>query len=93
MTVDTKIVSIGNSLGIRLPMPFLKALGANAKDTLVSIELENDSIIVCRHKAERKRKSYEEMMEEFYGKPFSEIDVYFDGQEMDWGQPTGKEVW
>ena len=89
--MEAKIVPLGNSLGVRLPSSFLKAIGANDKGTPVSIELSGEAIIV--RKKESRRKTYEEMMEDFYHKPFDEIDVYLDGKEIDWGKPSGDEIW
>lgn len=89
--VATKIVPVGNGLGIRLPRSFLEAIGANRKDTPVSIVLANDAIII--RKQVRKRKTYEALMEDFYQKPFAEIDVYLHEAEIDWGNPSGEEIW
>lgn len=40
-------------------------------------------------------KSIKEKYEEFYGKPYDEIDFSDapDISEIDWGDPVGKEIW
>ena len=77
----------GNSSGIRIPTVVINALGISNGDEL-SYELIGDKVVL------QKNKSTEQMFEEFYGKPFSEItetDIG-PGEEMDWGEDVGGEI-
>jgi len=89
----TKIVSIGNSLGVCLPKPFLESIGANERGSTVGIELIEDTIVIRKQDCERDYKSFEKLMEDYYQKPFDEIDVYMTSPEVDWCGKMGDEVW
>lgn len=90
---SSKIVPMGNSLGVRIPKSFLEYLGVNFKDASVVMELNDDSIIIKKQDAARERRSYKQIMEDFYHKPIEEIDVRIGGEEIDWGDPVGDEIW
>ncbi|MBQ8135676.1 MAG: AbrB/MazE/SpoVT family DNA-binding domain-containing protein [Clostridia bacterium] len=72
----------GNSQGIRLPKTILELL--HWKDNeVIEITAENDTIVI--KKAKNKRRSIQELFEGFEGK--------YEHIEMNWGEPTGEELW
>lgn len=85
--MDVVISKWGNSSGIRLPMSVTKALGARVGDRL-SYEIKGDAVVF------QKKKTAEQMYEDFYGKPFSEITTedLGAGGELDWGEDVGGEI-
>ena len=91
--IAAKIVPLGNSLGVRLPKTFLESMGINAKDAAIAIDLVEDAIIIRKQENAQPRKSFEQLMETYYGKPFDQIDAYIESPEVDWGDKAGDEVW
>ena len=77
----------GNSSGIRIPTVIINALGIINGDEL-SCELVGDKVVLA------KKKTTEQMFEEFYGKPFNEIteNDLGPGEEIDWGEDIGGEI-
>lgn len=77
----------GNSSGIRIPTVVINTLGIVNGDEL-SCELVGDRFVVT------KKKTTEQMFEEFYGKPFNEITTndIGPGEELDWGEDIGGEI-
>ncbi|WP_299831388.1 AbrB/MazE/SpoVT family DNA-binding domain-containing protein [uncultured Metabacillus sp.] len=58
ITIERKIVKIGNSLGVRIPSSFLKELGVTFNDT---IEMEFDSnlkTIIIKNKSTTPDNNY-----------------------------------
>jgi antitoxin MazE len=87
--MQTTIVKWGNSQGIRIPKAFLQSAQIAENDP-VDVILENEKIIIKKSKA-RLHKTTRERLIEFYGEKF---DQNQEGQEeVDWGSPTGKELW
>lgn len=73
----------GNSQGIRIPKAFLEAVGLAENDC---VELERvDNSIVIRKAIPSKTVTLDEI---FAG--YSESYV---AEELDWGEPVGREVW
>ena len=94
--MQTTIQKWGNSHAVRLPKTILEALSLAENDP-VSITADNDKITIV--KASRKRyakKSIDQCLEEFYGKPIDVIlteDTLYTPVETNWGKPLGNEVW
>lgn len=71
----------GNSQGIRIPKHILKATGWKENEELI-IMAENNRIII---EPLRNRKNIVELFERYDGE--------YEYQEIDWGDPSGEEVW
>jgi len=69
----------GNSLGIRIPVTVAKKVGF-VEGTPVEIDVENNSIVI-------RRKSYS------LQKLLSEIDTDNLHDEVETGEPAGREIW
>ena len=78
----------GNSHGIRVPKQFLNDLDIKVNDKL-TITVINDEIVIKKEKTHKKLK---ERLEEFYGKPISNIKK-IEVEEIDTGSPVGDEIW
>lgn len=78
----------GNSSGIRIPKQVLVDLNIKVNDKL-SIRSVNDEIII---KKEKKHKTLEERLTEFYKKPISKIKN-LNVDEIDTGNSVGDEIW
>ena len=77
----TTIQKWGNSQGIRLPKVILETVNWSGNEELV-IKAEHDKLII--EKAE-KRKNIKEL--------FSEFDGEYTPLDINWGEPTGEEIW
>lgn len=78
----------GNSSGIRIPKQVLVDLNIKVNDKL-SIRSVNDEIIITK---EKKHKTLEERLTEFYKKPISKIKK-LNVDEIDTGNSVGDEIW
>lgn len=78
----------GNSNGIRIPKQVLIDLDIKVNDKLL-ISSVNDEIII---KKDKKHKTLQERLEEFYKKPISKIKM-LDVEEIDTGDSVGDEIW
>lgn len=76
-----KIQKWGNSQGIRIPKSILDELGWKEGNE-VKLSVENNMLVIER---EKKRRSIVELFEGYSGKYISD--------EVDWGEPVGKEIW
>jgi antitoxin MazE len=81
-TRSSTVNNWGQSLGIRLPADFAKAINLEP-NTPVSISLENEKIIITKTK---KRRTISEI---FAGKPSD----FLIQEEVEWGEPVGDEIW
>ncbi|MDX9871177.1 MAG: AbrB/MazE/SpoVT family DNA-binding domain-containing protein [Clostridia bacterium] len=85
-----KIQKWGNSHGIRIPKAMLDALNIRENDR---VELtQADESITLRKINAANRKTLEEYLTAFYGKPIDKIGR-IDSSEIYWGKPEGNEVW
>jgi antitoxin MazE len=87
--MQTTIVKWGNSQGIRIPKAFLKNIHVSENDP-VDITLSDEKIIIKKVKS-KKHKTTKERLVEFYGTNFNQKRITH--REIDWGKPTGKEIW
>lgn len=88
-----KVVGIGNSAGIVIPAALMSALGLKKNDKVSISETENGFMVT---KAVEEPKTFEALLESFYGKPFDEASAMFrsegDDVDIDWGEPRGEEL-
>ena len=89
--MTTTIVKWGNSRGIRLPKPFLDNLDLKDNDE-VDVITDNEKMII---KKSRPHKTLKQRVEEFYGKDFETViqENPCEFKELDWGEPSGDEIW
>lgn len=78
----------GNSNGIRIPKQVLIDLDIKVNDKLL-ISSVNDEIII---KKDKKHKTLQNRLEEFYKKPVSKIKK-LNLEEIDTGDSVGDEIW
>ena len=84
-TMRAEIKKWGNSHGIRLPIQLLRELHLNAGDP-VEIITENETVIIKPvRKNPRGRLDLKKLMAAF--------PKDYEPQELDWGEPQGKEEW
>lgn len=91
--MTTTIVKWGNSTAVRLPKPYLESLNLMDNDA-VEILKDKDSIII--KKSEKlKHKTIRQRVEAFYDKDFEAVlkEDSYEFEEIDWGTPSGNEVW
>ncbi|MCL2571225.1 MAG: AbrB/MazE/SpoVT family DNA-binding domain-containing protein [Defluviitaleaceae bacterium] len=83
----------GNSRGVRIPKPYLEDLGLKEND-IVDIEMDGN-VIIIKKASMRISKSLEERFEDFYGTDFDVAiaENPYNSPLVDWGKPTGEEVW
>lgn len=81
MTVN--IQKWGNSQGIRIPKHMLDDLAWSETET-VDISIDDGKIVIERFRAQ-ERKNIKELFEGFKGK--------YEPEDIDWGEPSGGEVW
>ena len=84
----------GNSQAIRLPKPILDLVFLKENDS-VQILTEDNKIIIQKSEAKPKHKTFQQRLEEYYGKDFETIlaEVDYQPAEADWGKPVGEEIW
>lgn len=83
MTLLSTISKWGNWQGIRLPKTLLELLKWENNDKLeIIVEDENIRIKKLIH---QKRKNIKEL--------FANYEKEYKTQEIDWGEPEGKEIW
>jgi antitoxin MazE len=87
--MQTTIVKWGNSQGIRIPKAFLQTIQL-AENDLVDVTLEKEKIIIKKRNT-TEHKTTKERLIEFYGADFEKNHPSQD--EIDWGNPAGKEIW
>lgn len=88
-----KIVGIGNSAGIVIPAALMSALSLKKNDRVSISETENGFVVT---KVAEEPKTFEALLESFYGKPYSEASTLFqhegDDVAIDWGDARGEEL-
>jgi len=86
----------GNSHAIRLPKLLLDTLYLQENDAVEVIAQDDHIVIKKATRRRRAKKSLDERLEAFYGKPIADIladDSLYQPTEYDWGKPVGNEVW
>ena len=78
-----KISKWGNGQGIRIPKSVLELLKWQKDDELEMI-VEKGNLKIQKVEKE-KRKTIKEL--------FANYDGSYEKQEIDWGEPQGKEIW
>ncbi len=84
MILTTSISKWGNGQGIRIPKNILEFLKWTESEK-VEIIAENDGIKIKKITVHEKRKNIKELFEYF-----NEI---YKKENIDWGEPVGKEIW
>ena len=85
MTVAiAKLQKWGNSQGLRRPKHMLDTIGWHDNDCL-GIQEHEGTLIIKRTPEKIQRKSIKEL--------FANFDSAYEPIEIDWGKPTGKEIW
>jgi len=79
-----KVQKWGNSQGIRVPKTLLDELQIHVGDE-VNISVEAGKIIVQPARPKRGRVRIEDLV--------AEIPADYVVEELDWGEPIGKETW
>ena len=84
MTLLSTISKWRNGQGIRLPKTLLELLKWENNDKL-EIIVENENIRIKKIDSPKKRKNIKEL--------FTNYEREYEVQEIDWGEPEGKEIW
>ena len=87
--MQTTISKWGNSQGIRIPKTFLQSIQIAENDP-VDVTLENEKIIISKRNV-MEHKTTKKRLLEFYGEDYDQESEPQD--EIDWGDPVGKEIW
>ena len=82
--MTTTIQKWGNSQGIRLPKYLLDVLKWSDNEK-ITVETSGNSIIIKQAEKPKKRLTIAEMFEGYDGE--------YTTEEIDWGEPVGREVW
>ena len=80
----TKVQRWGNSQGLRLSRQLLEDAQISVGDE-VDVAVHDGVIVVAPHKRPRGKHNLRELV--------SRIPRGYETGELDWGSPTGKEVW
>jgi antitoxin MazE len=80
----TKVQKWGNSQGLRLAKRVLEDAHISVGDA-VDVTIRDGTIIIAPIKRIRGKRSLRE--------PVSRISKRYEAGELDWGKPTGREVW
>ena len=81
IAMETVLKKWGNSQGIRLPKNLLNELKWKNGDKL-SLTIKNNKIVI---EPQQKHKTIKELFKDYEGDYVKE--------EIDWGEPVGKEIW
>ena len=84
MTLLSTISKWGNGQGIRLPKTLLELLKWKNNDKL-EIIVEDENIRIKKIDSPKKRKNIKKL--------FANYEKECKTQEIDWGEPEGKEIW
>lgn len=80
--MNTSIQKWGNSQGVRIPKMLLEAVKWSENEE-ITIKVDDEKLIL--EKAKKEKKSIMELFENYDGE--------YKTNEIDWGEPEGKEVW
>ena len=83
--MEIAISKWGNSLGIRLPKAAVDKLKLSEGDK-IEYSVSGAKMILT------KARTTKSLFEEYYHKPYDEISVSGNKEEIDWGEDVGKEV-
>ena len=79
-----KIQKWGNSQGVRFPVELLRNARISTGDT-VDLSVERGKIIIKPTKANRQKYKLKDLLEK--------MTENYSPEEIDFGKPTGKEIW
>jgi len=80
----TKIQKWGNSQGLRIPRQILENVHVGVNDE-VDVSTEDGVIVITPVKRVRRSRNLQELL--------SRIPKNYRAEEVDWGEPQGKESW
>ena len=87
----TRIQTWGNSQGVRIPKIILDESGISVNDEL---DMSAEGNVIVLKKTESKRHvSLQDRLEQYYGKPLSQINAIEQDAELSWGKNEGAEIW
>lgn len=98
-TMKTTLAKWGNSQGCRLPKELCKLLGIGlGAEAEITVDASKSQVTLTFEQPERKyqrtrKVTIEELFSEYEGGYEPPADWPAIGNEVDWGQPRGKEVW
>lgn len=84
MNTTINLQKWGNSQGIRIPKVILDLLHWKSNENL-SLTAKNNKIIIEKKRMSKKKANIQELFRDFKGKYIHE--------DIDWGNPQGKEIW
>ncbi|MDR2116621.1 MAG: AbrB/MazE/SpoVT family DNA-binding domain-containing protein [Planctomycetaceae bacterium] len=87
--MQTVIVKWGNSREICLPKDFLQNINLSENET-VDVIVQHDAIIIKKLN-QKKHRTTKERLRDFYGEQYEQKLTA--QNEIDWGTPTGNEIW
>ena len=90
LSITGEIKRWGNANGIRIPKKILELVRLNENDK-VDITVKDESILI--KKKTKEYKSLSERIMDFYNKPLDKIGLIDTVEEVDYGDPVGKEIW
>lgn len=79
----TSLQKSGNIQGLSLPEAILKSIHWNNED--FHIEVTQDEKIIIEKVKSKERKNIQQLFEDFEGE--------YEVEEINWGEPVGKEIW
>jgi len=82
--MNTTIQKWGNSQGLRLKKEILEALSLSTGDG-VSISVSSGNIVISPSKKQRKKVDLKRLL--------SKAPKGYNAEEINWGEPAGKEIW
>ena len=99
MTLTTTLSKWGNSQGFRLPKEVCELLGIElGAEACVSVNASESQVTLTFDKPKRsfrrtRKVTIEDLFEGYEGAYEPPADWPTNGNEIDWGEPVGKEVW
>ncbi len=86
--MDVSVREAGNSLVVTIPKSIISELRIKKGDLLSISSTSNEIKLIPK----KKKLRGELFLEEFYGKPFNEINPW-DYEDVSTGIPQGEEIW
>ena len=87
MILTTSISKWGNGQGIRIPKNILEFLKWTESEK-VEIIAENDGI-----KIKKIKRNYKYIQKKHIKELFEDFNEIYKKENIDWGEPVGKEIW
>ena len=97
--IETTLVKWGNSQGFRVSREACELLGVElGAKAEMRVDSDTSQLVITFEQPERKfhrtrKVTIEKVFEEYVGDYEAPSDWPASGNEIDWGEPAGKEVW